>query len=62
MNEPLNSLQLAEALTNLRRNLQPMLDLQTLIAEVRWHSYHEHIKAGFTEAQALELCKHTMMK
>lgn len=50
-----------EALLNLRRNLQEMLEFQTVIAEVRWHSYNEHIKAGFTPEQALLLCQRTGM-
>ena len=48
---------LLEIVNQIRRDLQAHLEMQKVIAEIRWHSFNEHKAAGFTEEQALELCK-----
>lgn len=48
---------LLQSVIELKGELQGLIEMQRLIAEVRWHSYHDHIKVGFTPEQALELCK-----
>lgn len=59
--EGMKKIDLDESLAELRRNLEQMIELQTFIAEVRWHSYHEHIKAGFSPEQALVLCQKMLL-
>lgn len=41
----------------LRRQLPAIMDNARLIAQIRRASYIAHVEQGFTEAQALELCK-----
>jgi tRNA A58 N-methylase Trm61 len=47
---------LAAAGENLKRNLDTLVAHQVTIARLRRASYLALIDAGFTEAQALELC------
>lgn len=51
-----NAPPLLEVVTQMRRQLQGYIEMQTMLAEIRWHSYREHIRAGFSEEQALALC------
>lgn len=39
-----------------RLNTQAYIDVQALVALERIKKYRAHIRAGFTEAQSLELC------
>jgi Tfp pilus assembly protein PilO len=48
---------LVATIAMLRRNLPHQLELQSLIAKIRRAGYEAYRKEGFTEAQALELCK-----
>jgi Tfp pilus assembly protein PilO len=41
----------------LRRQLPAMIENAKTLAELRRASYLAHLEAGFTETQALELCK-----
>ena len=45
------------ALEALTRNAETMIEYSILMARIRKASYDAHVKEGFTEAQALELCK-----
>ena len=45
------------ALDGFRRKLPEMIEHAQLMAKVRRASYIAHVAEGFTEAQALELCK-----
>lgn len=47
---------LAAAVENLRRNIDPLIANQLLLARLRRASYLALIEAGFAESQALELC------
>lgn len=44
-------------LETLKHNLAALNEYQEILAEMRIKSFHAHRKAGFTEAQALELVK-----
>lgn len=46
------------AVDSLSRNLPVMLEHVELQAKIRRASYLALLKEGFTEAQALELCRH----
>ncbi len=41
----------------LRRNVEIMIEYSRLKAKIRRQSFLAHIEQGFTEDQALELCK-----
>ena len=45
------------AVDTMRRNLQALIEYNEFVATVRRESYLAHIAAGFTEEQALVLCK-----
>ena len=45
-----------ESLEVLKRLAPDVIAQSVLLAEMRYANYRSHIKAGFTEAQALELC------
>lgn len=45
------------ALEILKREIGTMVEYQALLAQVHKASYDAHIAQGFTEEQALELCK-----
>ncbi len=45
------------ALEALKRNSETMIEYACLVATIRRKSFLAHIAEGFTEAQALELCK-----
>ena len=45
------------ALEALTRNAPQLIAYHALLAKIRRKSYLAHIKEGFTEDQALELCK-----
>lgn len=47
----------AELMRNLRKALPDMIENATLFAQLRRANYLALVKEGFTEAQALELCK-----
>jgi len=44
-------------LDKLKRALPRMQEVTEIVAELRRHSYEAHIKQGFTDEQALELCQ-----
>lgn len=48
---------LLAAIEQAKRTLPLVLEYHALNAQIKWTQYQEFIKAGFTEAQALELCK-----
>jgi hypothetical protein len=48
--------QLAAAGESLKRNFDTLVAHQLTLAKLRRASYLAHVEAGFTEAQALELC------
>ena len=45
------------ALESLKRNIKNMIEYACLMAKIRRQSYLAHVDQGFTEDQALELCK-----
>lgn len=47
----------AEALRELRAALPAMMESHALIAQLKMSQYRAFVAAGFTEAQAIELCK-----
>lgn len=49
--------EMAAAIEMLKRQLPLILEHTRLIAEIRKASYDAHLAQGFTEPQALELCK-----
>ena len=48
---------MTEAVENLRRNLDAIVEFHEINAEIRRKSYQAHIAEGFTPEQALELVK-----
>lgn len=44
------------ALENLKRQMPMLIEHAQLVAKIRRASYQALIEAGFTEAQALDLC------
>ena len=49
--------ELKAALESLKRDIEVMEEYTILVARVRWASYKAHIEQGFSEEEALELCK-----
>lgn len=45
------------AIEQLKRNMPEIVGLLPVIAELRMKNYLAHLEKGFTEDQALELCK-----
>ena len=45
----------------LKRTLPEMLENLTLVAQLRRASYKAHLEEGFTESEALELCKSLLL-
>lgn len=52
-----NKNELKAASDALRRQLPEIMESAEIIAQIRRASYLAHLQQGFTEAQALELCK-----
>ena len=48
---------LAQAVRELRENIAAHIELNQLQARLTWVKYQALLKEGFTEAQALMLCK-----
>jgi hypothetical protein len=48
---------LAQHIKNLRENMPALLENAELQAKLTFRQYASLVMAGFTEAQALELCK-----
>ena len=46
-----------KAMEELRRSIPRMVGLHQELARARWSSYRAHLDAGFTEDQALDLCR-----
>ncbi len=46
------------ALEELKRNSDVLMEYADLKAKLRRQAFLEYVQQGFTEAQALELCKH----
>lgn len=42
---------------NLRRNMRNHIEMIKLLAKLRKEKYDAHISEGFTEEEALEICK-----
>lgn len=51
---------LQAGLESLRRGLPQLIEHAVMIAQFRRAFYLELVKQGFTEAQALDLCKHSI--
>ena len=47
----------AAAVEQLKRNMPELIKVLPVIAELRMKNYLAHLEKGFTEDQALELCK-----
>ncbi len=47
----------AAAMEQLKRNMPELIKVLPVIAELRMKNYLAHLEKGFTEDQALELCK-----
>ena len=45
----------------LKRTLPYMLQYSEIVSQYRWKQYNEYLKVGFTEEQALDLCKSSLM-
>ena len=52
-----NTVELAEALSNIKNTLSYQIECQTVLAKVYRAKYLALVKEGFTEEQALELSK-----
>lgn len=50
-----------EALRELKAGLDAHLELQVVVARIQRSKYNALIDVGFTEAQALELCRSIMI-
>jgi hypothetical protein len=50
-------LDMAQAVRNLRDSLPAQMELEVLLARVTRHKYIALLTEGFTEQQALDLCK-----
>jgi len=48
------------AIMDFKRNLPDLIAHMTIMAELRKASYDSLLKQGFTEEQALELCKNPL--
>lgn len=52
---------LRASVETLKRQKQEMMEMGLVLAEIRKAHYDAYIDQGFSEAQALELCKHLTM-
>ena len=49
------------ALEKVKRELPVMIQMASITAQIRKAHFDAHVKIGFTEEQALELCKSTSL-
>lgn len=50
-------MEMQKALADLQQHKAEIMEMQKEMADLRYNKYREHKLAGFTDAQALELCK-----
>jgi len=48
---------ISAAIKEMSREMPSFVKAQKALAELRMNSYKAHIEAGFTDEQAIELCK-----
>jgi len=58
--KPLDADQLQQMLRAVREELPTQLELATLASQIMRARFNAYVKEGFTEAQAIELCKGPM--
>ena len=49
---------IAEAVRSFRKNLPLLIEHSVMMAELHWAKYEALKEQGFSDQQALELCKH----
>lgn len=52
---------LRASVETLKRQKQEMMEMGVVLAEIRKAHYDAYLEQGFSESQALELCKHLTM-